>query len=64
MLNERIERHLPSHLIDSVAGRNRQPLYQETKPMLSRTADHLFWMARYMERAEKDRKSTRLNSSH
>jgi uncharacterized alpha-E superfamily protein len=24
----------------------------ETIPMLSRTADHLFWMARYMERAE------------
>src|ERR671913_924946 len=22
------------------------------QPMLSRTADHLFWMARYMERAE------------
>ena len=45
--------------------------------MLSRTADHLYWMARYIERAENmarvlevtysmslDRKSTRLNSSH
>ncbi len=27
-------------------------IYMETGPMLSRTADHLFWMARYTERAE------------
>src|SRR6266516_3850084 len=32
-------------------NRNRNRL-EETAPMLSRTADHLFWMARYMERAE------------
>jgi uncharacterized alpha-E superfamily protein len=53
MLNERIEQHLPSHLIETDTGALRQgaPL-TETKPMLSRTADHLFWMARYMERAE------------
>ena len=43
MLIERIEKHLPSHLTEP---------HPETKPMLSRTADHLFWMARYMERAE------------
>jgi uncharacterized alpha-E superfamily protein len=49
MLNERIERHLPSaHL----SGPSRSESNLETKPMLSRTADHLFWMARYMERAE------------
>ena len=29
--------------------------------MLSRTADHVYWLGRY---AERDRKSTRLNSSH
>src|SRR3712207_8867526 len=54
------------------AGRGRMTL-------LSRTADNLFWIARYVERAENlarildaayrlsslpDRKSTRLNSSH
>jgi uncharacterized alpha-E superfamily protein len=43
MLIERIDRHLPSKLNET---------HLETKPMLSRTADHLFWMARYMERAE------------
>jgi uncharacterized alpha-E superfamily protein len=48
MLNERIERHLPAHL----SGPSRSESNLETKPMLSRTADHLFWMARYMERAE------------
>jgi uncharacterized alpha-E superfamily protein len=54
MLNERIERHLPVHLTDPAyrARPGRPGLHQETKPMLSRTADHLFWMARYMERAE------------
>ncbi len=52
MLNERIERHLPPHVIDGAAGRGRPTPHLETKPMLSRTADHLFWMARYMERAE------------
>jgi uncharacterized alpha-E superfamily protein len=54
MLNERIEQHLPSHLIETESGALRQaaPMLTETKPMLSRTADHLFWMARYMERAE------------
>ncbi len=54
MLNERIEQHLPSHLIETESGALRQaaPTLTETKPMLSRTADHLFWMARYMERAE------------
>jgi uncharacterized alpha-E superfamily protein len=52
MLNERIERHLPAHLIDKAGRIGRPALHQETKPMLSRTADHLFWMARYMERAE------------
>ncbi len=46
MLNERIEHHVPAHLN---LGRHAN---LETKPMLSRTADHLFWMARYMERAE------------
>ena len=48
MLVERIERHLPAH----VARLARPESNLETKPMLSRTADHLFWMARYMERAE------------
>lgn len=53
MLNERIEDHLPSHLIETESGALRQAApHTETKPMLSRTADHLFWMARYMERAE------------
>lgn len=54
MLNERIEKHLPSHLIETETGalRERAASHLETKPMLSRTADHLFWMARYMERAE------------
>ncbi len=54
MLNERIEEHLPSHLIETESGALRvsNASYLETKPMLSRTADHLFWMARYMERAE------------
>jgi uncharacterized alpha-E superfamily protein len=54
MLNERIERHLPASLIDHATGARsgRALSHQETKPMLSRTADHLFWMARYMERAE------------
>ena len=48
MLNEHIERHLPAHM----TGLSRSASNLETKPMLSRTADHLFWMARYMERAE------------
>ena len=48
MLNERIEHHVPAHL--NHLARHASNL--ETKPMLSRTADHLFWMARYMERAE------------
>ncbi len=53
MLNERIEKHLPSYLIETDTGALRQAApHTETKPMLSRTADHLFWMARYMERAE------------
>ena len=54
MLNERIERHLPTHLIETESGALRvsNASHLETKPMLSRTADHLFWMARYMERAE------------
>jgi uncharacterized alpha-E superfamily protein len=53
MLNERIEKHLPSHLIETDTGVLRQAApFTEIKPMLSRTADHLFWMARYMERAE------------
>ncbi len=53
MLNERIEEHLPSHLIETETGALRKAaLNTEMKPMLSRTADHLFWMARYMERAE------------
>ena len=57
MLNERIEDHLPTQLIETESGawRARQVAgmsHMETKPMLSRTADHLFWMARYMERAE------------
>jgi uncharacterized alpha-E superfamily protein len=53
MLNERIEQHLPSHLIETDTGAIRQAApITEIKPMLSRTADHLFWMARYMERAE------------
>lgn len=54
MLIERIEDHLPSHLIETKTGalRASNASHLETKPMLSRTADHLFWMARYMERAE------------
>ena len=54
MLNERIEDHLPTQLIETESGalRARSASHMETKPMLSRTADHLFWMARYMERAE------------
>ena len=54
MLNERIEDHLPSQLIETETGalRAASASHLETKPMLSRTADHLFWMARYMERAE------------
>ncbi len=54
MLNERIESHLPSHLIETETGalRASNASHLEIKPMLSRTADHLFWMARYMERAE------------
>ena len=53
MLNERIEHHLPRHLLTHTPGRaRRRAAHLETKPMLSRTADHLFWMARYMERAE------------
>lgn len=53
MLNERIENHLPSHLLTRSPGTaRRRTAHLETKPMLSRTADHLFWMARYMERAE------------
>jgi uncharacterized alpha-E superfamily protein len=54
MLNERIERHLPSQLIETKTGalRTSKAPHLETKHMLSRTADHLFWMARYMERAE------------
>ena len=57
MLNERIEHHLPSHFNETESGAWRAeraigPSHLETKPMLSRTADHLFWMARYMERAE------------
>lgn len=57
MLNERIEDHLPTQLIETESGawRARHAAgmsHMETKPMLSRTADHLFWMARYMERAE------------
>lgn len=54
MLNERIEDHLPVHLIETATGALRvsNASHLETKPMLSRTADHLFWMARYMERAE------------
>jgi uncharacterized alpha-E superfamily protein len=54
MLNERIEVHLPSYLLETTPGAARasNAHHLETKPMLSRTADHLFWMARYMERAE------------
>ena len=53
MLNERIEQKLPHHLLDrEFGGRPSTGALLETKPMLSRTADHLFWMARYMERAE------------
>jgi uncharacterized alpha-E superfamily protein len=53
MLNERIEDHLPRHLLHHKPGLSRRrAAHLETKPMLSRTADHLFWMARYMERAE------------
>jgi uncharacterized alpha-E superfamily protein len=57
MLNERIEDHLPTQLIETESGAWRARhvagmSHMETKPMLSRTADHLFWMARYMERAE------------
>jgi len=54
MLNERIEDHLPTQLIETETGalRAASASHLETKPMLSRTADHLFWMARYMERAE------------
>ncbi len=53
MLNERIEQKLPSHVLDREHGHHGFASAQpETKPMLSRTADHLFWMARYMERAE------------
>ena len=54
MLNERIEDHLPTRLIETETGALRAggAAHLETKPMLSRTADHLFWMARYMERAE------------
>jgi len=50
MLNERIENHLPSHLIETTSGalRASNASHLETKPMLSRTADHLFWMARSM----------------
>jgi uncharacterized alpha-E superfamily protein len=53
MLNERIEQKLPSHILDREFGApSKGGTLSETKPMLSRTADHLFWMARYMERAE------------
>jgi uncharacterized alpha-E superfamily protein len=53
MLNERIETRLPPHLLTHTPGpARRRAAHLETKPMLSRTADHLFWMARYMERAE------------
>ncbi len=57
MFNERIENHLPSQFIETESGAWRECQadglsHMETKPMLSRTADHLFWMARYMERAE------------
>lgn len=54
MLHERLEEHLPAHLIETATGALRvgNASNLETKPMLSRTADHLFWMARYMERAE------------
>ena len=53
MLNERIEAHIPRHLLNQTPGGvRRRASHLETKPMLSRTADHLFWMARYMERAE------------
>ncbi len=48
MFNDRIEQHLPAYF----AQAHRTVSNLETKPMLSRTADHLFWMARYMERAE------------
>ena len=53
MLNERIETRLPQRLLEREFGRRTlNGTLTETKPMLSRTADHLFWMARYMERAE------------
>lgn len=54
MLHERIENHLPAHLMETASGalRPSRASNLEIKPMLSRTADHLFWMARYMERAE------------
>lgn len=53
MLNERIEQKLPDHLLERELGRPASDgALTEIKPMLSRTADHLFWMARYMERAE------------
>ncbi len=53
MLNERIEQKLPNHLLERELGRQSSDgALTEIKPMLSRTADHLFWMARYMERAE------------
>jgi uncharacterized alpha-E superfamily protein len=53
MLNERIEDKLPSHVLAREPGHHGlTSALTETKPMLSRTADHLFWMARYMERAE------------
>ena len=53
MLNERIETRLPQRLLEREFGsRTLNGTLTETKPMLSRTADHLFWMARYMERAE------------
>ena len=54
MLNERIEKRLPPHLVHAeheTLPHAGAPLL-EIKPMLSRTADHLYWMARYMERAE------------
>ena len=35
-----------------LAGRRHQGYLGAGKPMLSRTADHLYWMSRYVERAE------------
>jgi uncharacterized alpha-E superfamily protein len=53
MINDHIEKRLPSHIVQTeLASRALGGALSETKPMLSRTADHLFWMARYMERAE------------